>query len=51
MTNPCEQCKRKTCPERCMPKIDYLRGQRKKKHRAETHHVINDGTYDAGGEL
>lgn len=30
MTDPCERCKRPSCPERCFPKIDYMRGMRKR---------------------
>lgn len=29
MTDPCECCKRASCPERCFPKLDYMRGLRK----------------------
>ncbi len=30
MTNPCEACKRKECPERCRSWADYIRGKRKR---------------------
>lgn len=30
--NPCDNCKKKpNCPERCFPKMDYERGQKKRK--------------------
>lgn len=33
MTDPCERCKRASCPERCFPKLDYMRGMRKRNGR------------------
>lgn len=35
MTNPCEKCKRLTCPEHCWPRQDYLRALQKRRHQDE----------------
>lgn len=34
MTNPCENCKKKTCPKVCYPKRDYLRALKKARRKA-----------------
>ena len=31
--HPCDECKRGECPEKCMPLIDWQRGDRKRKAR------------------
>lgn len=38
MQNPCEKCKRTTCPEVCWPRKDYQRGLHKvKRNRGGNH--------------
>lgn len=43
--NPCNNCKKHgKCPQKCYPKIDYIRHMRKKKkHSKEGKHGQTDG--------
>ena len=36
MLNPCELCKRTSCPDVCYPQIDYERAMRKRYGKCKT---------------
>lgn len=40
--NPCDNCKKKpNCPERCFPKMDYERGQKKRRRNGNHEQIDN----------